>query len=180
MGNKNIKHCLKEFITRKERTEYFFKIRNKAKNSKGPKRWLARYKHHKIMKENSCSIPFCKEIFEGRVTFPHGLNGIFISQGAQIGDNCVIFHQVTIGSNTIRESKNFGCPIIGENVYIGCGAKIIGGVHIGNNVRIGANCIVTQDVPDNATVVMEKPRVIIHNKELDNTFVNYYDAFASE
>lgn len=52
-------------------------------------------------------------------------------------------------------------PIIGDNVYIGPGAKIFGGIQIGNNVRIGANCIVFQDIPDNATVVLEKPRIIV-------------------
>ena len=87
--------------------------------------------------------------------FPHGLNGIIISKNAKIGANAVIFHQVTIGEG------NGGAPVIGDNCYIGAGAKIIGGIHIGNNVRIGANCIVSVDVPDNATVVMEKPRIII-------------------
>ena len=44
---------------------------------------------------------------------------------------------------------------------IGAGAKIIGPIRIGNNVKIGANCIVVQDIPDNATVVMQKPRIIL-------------------
>lgn len=50
--------------------------------------------------------------------------------------------------------------MIGDNVYIGAGAKIIGNVHVGNNVKIGANCVVFMDVPDNCTVVMPKPRII--------------------
>ena len=61
---------------------------------------------------------------------------------------------------TIGRSKNL-VPVIGDNVYIGPGAKIFGGIQVGNNVRIGANCIVFQDIPDNATVVLEKPRIII-------------------
>ena len=92
--------------------------------------------------------------------------------GAKIGRNCVIFHQVTIGSNTLSDSKKCGAPIIGDNVYIGCGAKIIGSVRIGNNVRIGANCVVTNDVPDNCTVVLNKPRVI-QKEERNNSFVAY-------
>ena len=62
-----------------------------------------------------------------------------------------------------------GVPSIGDNIYIGPGAKIFGDIHIGNNVRIGANCPVFFDVPDNATVVLDKPRVIIKNSEY-----NYY------
>src|SRR5690554_3855970 len=58
--------------------------------------------------------------------FPHGFSGIFISAGAKIGKECVIFHHVTIGSNTLPGSKGYGAPTIGDNCYIGAGAKIIG------------------------------------------------------
>ena len=85
---------------------------------------------------------------------PHGLNGIAISGVATIGRNCFISHQVTIG-----RSMN-GVPTIGDNCYIGPGAKIFGEIKIGNNVRIGANCPVFFDIPDNATVVLPKPRII--------------------
>ena len=51
-------------------------------------------------------------------------------------------------------------PIIGDNVFIGAGAKIIGNVKIGNNVKIGAGSVVVEDIPDNCTVVMHKPRII--------------------
>ena len=50
--------------------------------------------------------------------------------------------------------------MVGDNVYIGTGAKPIGNIKIGNNVKIGANCVVFMDVPDNCTVVLPKPRVI--------------------
>ena len=85
---------------------------------------------------------------------PHGLNGIIVSHNAVIGANCTIFHQVTIG-----EGKG-GAPTIGDNVLIGAGAKLIGAIRVGNNAKIGAGCIVTCDVPDGATVVMEKPRIL--------------------
>lgn len=83
----------------------------------------------------------------------------------------MIFQQVTIGSNTLKGSKGAGSPVIDDNCYIGAGAKIIGNVHIGKGVRIGANCVVTNDIPDYATVVMEKPRVIVHNEAKDNNFI---------
>lgn len=113
------------------------------------------------------SIPIRKAI--SRFTCPHGLKGIFISIGAKVGTGCTIFQNVTIGSNTLPDSKSCGYPTIGNNCYIGAGAAIIGNIHIGNNVRIGANCIVTQDVPDNCVVVMNRP-IIIQKKELKNTF----------
>lgn len=91
---------------------------------------------------------------------PHGFSGIYISKKSIIGKNCIIFQQVTIGSNDLKESKNYGAPKIGDNVYIGAGAKIIGNVNVGNNVKIGANCVVVSDIPDNSTVVLNSPRII--------------------
>ena len=95
---------------------------------------------------------------------PHSFYGIFISQNASIGKGCTIFQQVTIGSNTL--SKTIGGPTIGNNVYIGAGAKIIGNIKVGNNVRIGTNAVVVKDIPDNATVVLQQPRVIIHEDRI--------------
>ena len=99
---------------------------------------------------------------------PHGFYGIFISQAAKIGKGCTIFQNVTIGSNTLIDSKSSGAPTIGENVYIGSGATIIGNVKVGNNVRIGAGCNVTRDVPDNCTIVQAAPTVIQKDKPQDN------------
>lgn len=89
---------------------------------------------------------------------PHGLNGIVISPDAHIGKNCTIFHQVTIGNDYIDVMNT---PTIGDNVVIYPGAKIVGRVKIGDNAVIGANCVVVHDVPDNALVVLNKPRIIL-------------------
>src|SRR5690606_7264569 len=99
-----------------------------------------------------------------------GFNGVFISASAKVGSGCVIFHQVTIGSNTLPGSKGFGAPTIGDNCYIGAGAKIIGNVKVGDNVRIGANCVVFRDVPHNAVVVAQEPKVII-KENLNNSWL---------
>ena len=88
---------------------------------------------------------------------PHGIKGIFVTDKATIGKNVTIYQQVTIGINNEDEDG----PTIGDNCFIGAGAKIIGNIKIGANVKIGANCIVFEDVPDNATVVLNKPRIII-------------------
>lgn len=85
----------------------------------------------------------------GGLRLPH-LMGIVISGDAVIGRNCTIFHEVTIGINEIKSTE---APIIGDNVFIGAGAKIIGKVQVGSNSRIGANAVITKDVPEGATVV---------------------------
>lgn len=144
-----------------------------------PKGWrklfLPLYTHanQKILDRHNACIP-CLERISPFAT-PHGLAGIFISYGASMGPGCTVFHQVTIGSNTLADSRGKGAPVIGENVYIGAGAKIIGGVTVGDNARIGANCVVTFDVPANATVVLPAPRVILHDGPRDNAFVTWAD-----
>ncbi|MNI07323.1 Serine acetyltransferase [compost metagenome] len=84
--------------------------------------------------------------------------GITLNSMAKIGRNCNVSQGVTIGM--ANRGKNQGVAIIGDNVYIGPGAKIVGAVKIGNNAAIGANCVVTKDVPDNAVVVGVPGRVI--------------------
>ena len=130
-----------------------------------------KFKYNKICLRNNSFIPISSQIGDN-IVFPHGLAGIFISQKAIIGDNCVVFHQVTIGSNNLKDSNGYGAPIIGNNVYIGAGAKIIGNVKIGDNVRIGANAVIVNDIPANATVVLDNPRIILHEKSKNNEFVS--------
>ena len=104
--------------------------------------------------------------------FPHYMYGVFISCMSKIGKNVVIFQQVTIGSNTIKGHPRCGAPTIGDNVYIGAGAKIIGRVTIGDNCRIGANCVVVKDMPPNTTAVAAQTRFIASDHLLDNAFVS--------
>lgn len=111
--------------------------------------------------------------FDSEPCFPHNLFGIFIAGGARIGNNCVIFHQVTIGANSIPFSKGVGSPTIGNDCYIGAGAMIVGAVKIGDNCRIGANCVVTVDVPPNSIVVSEKCRIIPRNAPMMNRYYRW-------
>lgn len=83
---------------------------------------------------------------------------IVVSPHAVIGDNVNISQGVTIGY--ANRGPREGAAVIGNEVYIGPGAKIVGKVHIGNNVAIGANAVVTHDVPDNAVVAGVPARVI--------------------
>lgn len=170
-----IKRRIRSFLHRKQSKYYFWKLRQKGKTSPSSLyRRHCRNQYQKLMNRNGADIAFECQI-DNVPTFPHGFTGIFVSAGAKIGKNCVIFHQVTIGSNTLPGSSGQGFPTLGDNVYIGCGAKIIGNVKIGNNVRIGANCVVTRDVPDNATVVLEKPRVFVRETPQDNRFISFDD-----
>ena len=81
----------------------------------------------------------------------HGM-GIVIGETAVIGDNCTIYHGVTLGG-TGKDKGAKRHPTIGNNVLIGCGAKILGPFTVGDNVRNGANSVVLQEIPPNTTVV---------------------------
>lgn len=116
------------------------------------------------------SIPI-EVVFASRPHFPHGCSGIFISRGASLGKDVVIFQQVTIGSNTLSDAGNKrGAPTIGNNVYIGAGAKIIGKITVGDNCRVGANACVYTDLPMCSTAV-NAPTRIIAKGNLDNRFL---------
>jgi len=168
----SFKSAIRSFVYRKQSKEYYWNLRQKARNCRFPLlRWYYAHQHEKLMEKHNANIPYTTEI-AGPPVLPHGLSGIYISAGAKVGSNCVIFHQVSIGSNTLPDSKRQGFPTVGDNVYIGTGAKIIGNVRIGNNVRIGANCVVTEDIPDNATVVMERPRILVRETPPDNRFLS--------
>lgn len=91
---------------------------------------------------------------DGIPSLPHGLHGVYISRYASIGRDCRIYQNVTIGE------VDRAAPRIGERCLIGAGAVIVGGVTVGNDVKIGAGAVVSTDVPDGCTVVAQPPRVI--------------------
>lgn len=102
----------------------------------------------------------------------------FYSGGAHIGKKCVIYQQVTIGSNALADSIHRGAPDIGDNCLIGAGAQVIGNIKIGNNCRIGAGVVVVEDVPENSLVVAQKPRIIQRIDMMDNRVVSWKDGKA--
>ncbi|MBN1577302.1 MAG: serine acetyltransferase [Chitinispirillaceae bacterium] len=89
------------------------------------------------------------------VHFNHLAMGIVIHPRCIIGDNVLIMQHVTIG-----ERNNTGYPVIGNGVFIGCGAKVLGGIKIGDNASIGANAVVIIDVPEGATAVGVPARIV--------------------
>lgn len=93
-----------------------------------------------------------------RLMIDHGM-GIVIGETAVIGDDCVIYHQVTLGGTGKEKIKRH--PTIGNNVLIGAGAKLLGPINIGDNVKIGAGSVVLKSVEKNSTVVgVPEDRVI--------------------
>lgn len=85
-----------------------------------------------------------------RLFIDHGM-GIVIGETATIGNDCTIYHGVTLGGTGKDKYKRH--PDLGDDVMVGCGAKILGPIKIGNNVKIGANAVITKPVKDNVTVV---------------------------
>lgn len=99
--------------------------------------------------------------------------GIAISPRAKVGKNINLSQSVTIGFAS--RGKNKGYPTIGDNVYIGPGAVVIGNIKVGNNVAIGANCVVTKDIPDNAVVVGVPAKIISYNGSTDYVIRTDYE-----
>ncbi|MBD9106070.1 serine O-acetyltransferase [bacterium] len=90
----------------------------------------------------------------------HGM-GVVIGETCIIGDNVTLFHGVTLGGTGKEKGKRH--PTIGNNVFIGSGAKILGNITIGNNVKIGANSVILESIPDNVTVVGIPGKIIKHH-----------------
>lgn len=90
----------------------------------------------------------------------HGM-GVVIGETCVIGDNVTLFHDVTLGGTGKEKGKRH--PTIGNNVFIGSGAKILGNITIGNNVKIGANSVILESIPDNVTVVGIPGKIIKHH-----------------
>jgi len=106
---------------------------------------------------NNCHVHYQTEIGAGTV-LAYGGVGVIIHKDAVIGKNCIVESNVTIGGR----NNNPKVPVIGNNVFIGTGARILGDVRVGNNSIIGANAVVIHDVPDNCSVA-GVPAKILHS-----------------
>ena len=92
-----------------------------------------------------------------RLVIDHGM-GIVIGETAEIGDDCLIYHGVTLGGTGKDVGKRH--PTIGNNVLIGTGAKVLGPIRVGNNSRIAANSVVLKEIPEDSTAVGIPARVV--------------------
>ncbi len=96
-----------------------------------------------------------------RVFIDHGM-GVVIGETAVIGDDCTLYHGVTLGGTTWNKGKRH--PTLETGVVIGAGAKVLGPITIGKNAKIGSNAVVVKDVPENATAVGIPARILEEEK----------------
>ena len=118
--------------------------------------FIARYISEKAKRKTGIEIHPGAIIGKG-LFIDHG-TGVVIGETAIIGDNVTMFHGVTLGGTGKQKGKRH--PTIGNNVFIGCGAKILGNITIGDYSKIGANAVILKDVPANSTVVGIPGRIV--------------------
>ncbi len=108
-------------------------------------RWLTGIEIHPAAKIGVCFF------------IDHGM-GVVIGETAEVGDHVTLFQGVTLGGTGKERGKRH--PTLGNHVVVGAGAKILGGITIGDNVKIGANSVVLKSVPPNSTVIGVPARII--------------------
>ena len=105
-----------------------------------------------------------------RFFIDHGM-GVVIGETAEIGDDCTLYHGVTLGGTTWKKGKRH--PTLGNNVVIGAGAKILGPIILGDDVRVGSNSVVVKSVDNAQTVVGVPARVLKDSKKQTDHFESY-------
>lgn len=121
-------------------------------------RLIAQFVYHMMQLVLGCTIPYSADL-GGGVNIAH-FHGIVIHHKSSIGENTVIYQNVTLGGRNGKPG-----PRVGKNCVIGAGACILGDIEIGNNVNIGANAVVLENIPDNCTAVGVPARIIKHNEK---------------
>lgn len=149
-------NLLKELILPQHRLKKKINRYIKNKNSSRRKNFYYTYIRDSFAVKYGIEIGV-KSRIKGCIDFPHPRN-IVIGEGVVIGEHCTIFNNVTIGQH-----KGY-YPIIGDNVTIYPGATLIGEIHIGNNVVIGANSLVNKSVEDNCIVAGNPAKLIKKRK----------------
>jgi len=105
-----------------------------------------------------------------RFFIDHGM-GVVIGETAEIGDDCMMYHGVTLGGTSWDKEKRH--PTLMDGVVIGAGAKILGPITLGKNVRVGSNSVVVRSVDDNQTVVGIPGRIVTKKASDTDTFDSY-------
>jgi serine O-acetyltransferase len=105
-----------------------------------------------------------------RLIIDHGM-GVVIGETAEVGDDVYLYHQVTLGGTSSARGKRH--PTLGNNVIVGAGAKILGGITVGDNARVGANAVVVRAVAANTTVVGIPARPVDRHLERKPRFDAY-------
>jgi serine O-acetyltransferase len=98
-----------------------------------------------------------------RFFIDHGM-GVVIGETAIIGDDCTLYHGVTLGGTTWKKGKRH--PTLKDNVVIGAGAKVLGPITLGNNSKVGSNAVVVTDIPNDSTAVGIPAKIIKSGEKL--------------
>jgi len=98
-----------------------------------------------------------------RFFIDHGM-GVVIGETAIIGDDCTLYHGVTLGGTTWKKGKRH--PTLRDNVVIGAGAKVLGPITLGNNSKVGSNAVVVTDIPNDSTAVGIPAKIIESGEKL--------------
>ncbi len=131
------------------------------------KKYIYIIKHRKFSEKCNCRVPYTLSI--GKGFYIGHLSGIIINPKVIIGDNVNIAQGVTIGQE--NRGKRKGTPIIGNEVWIGANAVIVGKIKIGDNVLIAPNSYVNFDIPDNS-IVIGNPGKIIYKENATEDYIN--------
>ena len=134
-------------------------------------RWLARFLSHVTRFLTGIEIhPGAR--MGRRVFIDHGM-GVVIGETAEVGDDCTLYHGVTLGGVSWNQGKRH--PTLGNRVVVGAGAKILGPFTVGDGAKVGSNSVVVKPVPAGATVVGIPARVVEHGAEVARAA---FDAYA--
>jgi len=124
-------------------------------------RWLARFVSHVSRFLTGIEIHPGAKVGR-RVFIDHGM-GVVIGETAELGDDCTLYHGVTLGGTSWNKGKRH--PTLRQGVVIGAGAKVLGPVVVGEGAKIGSNAVVVKDVPAGATAVGIPARVILDEQD---------------
>lgn len=131
-------------------------------------RFFWNFFYKRVSEHYNVEIPISVKIGNGFILY-HA-NGVIMHPNSIIGNNCAVLQQSTIGNN--RKSRT-QVAALGDGVSIGAGARLIGPIKIGSNVLIGANAVVTHDVPDNCTVAGIPAQILSKNKPSNPLNIDY-------
>jgi serine O-acetyltransferase len=134
-------------------------------------RWLARLSSHVTRFVTGIEIHPGATIGR-RVFIDHGM-GVVIGETAEVGDDCTLYHGVTLGGVSWNQGKRH--PTLGKGVVVGAGAKILGPFVVGDGAKVGSNSVVVKPVPAGATVVGIPARIVEHGAEVARAA---FDAYA--
>jgi serine O-acetyltransferase len=124
-------------------------------------RWMARFVSHCARFLTGIEIHPGAKIGR-RVFIDHGM-GVVVGETAELGDDCTLYHGVTLGGTTWNKGKRH--PTLARGVVVGAGAKLLGPIVVGEGARVGSNAVVVKDVPPGATAVGIPARVILDEQD---------------